>query len=62
MKLKGVNSLIHIYHLRKTSESDWSIESTVDPKWYPQEDKKGDGSRGRQLTQESRPGQQDLSH
>ena len=39
--MKGVNSLIHIYHLRKTSELDWSVERTVDPKWYPQEDKKG---------------------
>ena len=30
--MKGVNSLIHIYHLRKTSELDWSVERTVDPK------------------------------
>lgn len=40
-QLKGLNSLIHIYHLKKPSELDWSIERSVDSKWYPQEDKKG---------------------
>ena len=39
-KLKGIDSWINIFHLRRVSSLDWSMERTTNFKWHPHPDRK----------------------
>ena len=39
MKLNEIDTWIHIFHLRRASTLDWSIERTTNPKWHSHQDK-----------------------
>ena len=65
VKLKGMNSWIHISHLKGASASDWFIEGTANLKHLKttlRPGREADDNSGPQLTQESRPGLWDPSY